>query len=249
MGYWQLGLQVQAAGGILHKMREGKDMAKILIVEDNDDYRELLQNFLENKGYSVETANDGTQALESVEKDAYDLILLDLMLPKIGGYEVCERIRRTQDVPIIMLTALGSEEHQMRGYEMQIDGYITKPISMPLLMQKVEAVLRRTMKLEEQTLSYGEILLNPNMHIVTAAGIPVGLTPREFEILQELMQKPGEVVTRKSLVDKFWGYDGYGETRIVDTHIKNIRRKLAEHGCIDTVRGVGYRLAAGNIKL
>lgn len=218
-------------------------MAKILIVEDNNDYRELLQAFLENAGYDTRAVRDGAQAVEAAGKDAFDLILLDLMLPKLGGYEVCEEIRRTQDVPIVMLTALGSEEHQIKGYQMSIDEYITKPVSMALLIQKVEAVLRRTMKTELQQLSFGELSLNQNTHTVTVAGRPVEFTLREFEILQELMQNPGEVVTRKALVAKFWGYDGYGETRIVDTHIKNIRKKLADYDCIDTVRGIGYKLS------
>lgn len=218
-------------------------MAKILIVEDNSDYRELLQNFLENEGYDTRTANDGSQAVIAAGTDTFDLILLDLMLPKLGGYEVCEEIRKTQDVPIVMLTALGSEAHQMKGYQLQIDEYITKPVSMPLLIQKIEAVLRRTMKSDLQELLFGELSLNQNTHTVTAAGTAVEFTLREFEILQELMRKPGEVVTRKYLVEKFWGYDGYGDTRIVDTHIKNIRKKLSGYDCIDTVRGIGYRLS------
>lgn len=217
-------------------------MANILIVEDSLDYRELLLNFLGSVGYHVTAAKDGVQAMEAVKQGSFDLILLDLMLPKIGGYEVCERIRKICDVPIIMLTALGSEAHQLRGYQMQIDEFITKPVSMPLLLQKVEAVLRRTMRPEAQQLCFGGIAMDLKKHTVVAAGETVGLTLREFEILQELMQSPDEVVTRKSLVGKLWGYEACDETRIVDTHIKNIRRKLAGCDCIDTVRGVGYRL-------
>lgn len=217
-------------------------MAKILIVEDSSDYRELLLNFLENAGYEAAAAKDGAQALETVRRQAFDLVLLDLMLPKIDGYEVCRMIRKICDVPVIMLTALGSEEHQLRGYQLQIDEFITKPVSMPLLMQKVEAVLRRTMKQEAQLLCYGGITMDLNMHTVTVAGRPVEFTLREFEILQELMRSPEAVISRKSLVAKLWGYDGCDETRIVDTHMKNIRKKLADCDCIDTVRGVGYRL-------
>ena len=217
-------------------------MAKILVVEDSPDYRELLLNFLENAGYMVTAAKDGAQALEAVKQQAFDLILLDLMIPKIDGYEVCRMIREICDVPVIMLTALGSEEHQLRGYQLQIDEFITKPVSMPLLIQKAEAVLRRTMKQEAQLLCYGDITMDLKMHTVTAAGRPVEFTLREFEILQELMRSPGAVISRKSLVTKLWGYDSCDETRIVDTHMKNIRKKLADYDCIDTVRGVGYRL-------
>lgn len=217
-------------------------MEKILVVEDSPDYRELLCNFLENAGYSVIAAKDGAQAMDLVGQERPDLILLDLMLPKIGGYEVCERIRAIYDVPVIMLTALGSEAHQLRGYGLKIDEFITKPVSMPLLVQKVEAVLRRTRRQEVRLLCFADLTMDVKKHTVMAAGTPVGLTLREFEILQELMQRPGEVVARKSLVAKLWGYDGCDETRIVDTHIKNIRKKLGACDCIETVRGVGYRL-------
>lgn len=218
-------------------------MEMILVVEDNSDYQELLQNFLENADYRVMTAVDGVEALELVRQYEFDLVLLDLMLPKIDGYGVCEMIRRNSDVPIIMLTALDSEENQVRGYDLQIDDYITKPVSMPILLHKVAAVLRRFSHSEENCLSYHNIQLDLKKHTVSVAGELVDFTLREFEILLELMQVPGEVVTRKSLLTKLWGYDFYGDTRIVDTHIKNIRKKLGVEECIETVRGVGYKLS------
>ena len=204
-------------------------MALILVVEDNPDYRELLVNFLESAEYKVMAAVDGVEALEFVRKYDFDLVLLDLMLPKIDGYGVCELLRKDSDVPVIMLTALDSEEHQVRGYNLRIDDYITKPVSMPILLHKVEAVLRRTSHLEANCLSYHNISLDLKGHTVSVAG-------------KELMQVPGEVVTRKSLLAKLWGYEFYGDTRIVDTHIKNIRKKLGDDECIETVRGVGYKL-------
>lgn len=217
-------------------------MADILIVEDSRDYRELLSNFLENSGYHVTAACDGVEAIEYVKQQAFDLILLDLMLPKTGGYEVCEIIRKTYDIPIIMLTALSSEAHQLRGYELQIDEFITKPVSMPLLIQKVQAVLRRTSRQEEQLLCFEQLSMDIKKHRVLAGKEPVELTLREFEILEELLRHPDEVVTRKSLITKLWGYDSLDETRIADTHIKNIRKKLKNCDYIDTVRGVGYQL-------
>lgn len=217
-------------------------MAKILVVEDNPDYQELLFNFLESAGHEITTAKDGAEAIEIIENYKYDLILLDLMLPKIDGYGVCQEIRKSQNLPIIMLTALDSEAHQMKGYDLQIDDYITKPVSMPLLIHKVEAVLRRTMASEPEILRFQDISLNLKTHTVCVAGTFVEFTLREFNILYELMKNPGEVVTRKSLINNLWDYDFYGDTRIVDTHMKNIRKKLADHDCIETVRGVGYKL-------
>ncbi len=217
-------------------------MAKILVVEDNPDYQELLQNFLESACHEVKTANDGVEALDFASRCFFDLILLDLMIPKIDGYGVCEMIRKMHDIPIIMLTALESEAYQMRGYDLKVDDYITKPVSMPLLLQKVEAVLRRTMQSMPEILHYGNISLDLKAHTFCIAGEFVDFTLREFEILQELVKIPGEVVTRKALLAKLWGYNFYGDTRIVDTHMKNIRKKLGNHDCIETVRGVGYKL-------
>lgn len=222
-------------------------MSKLLIVEDNADYRELLISFLENEGYEVTAVNDGEAAVVSANNTAFDLIILDLMLPGMDGYEVCRKIRERSEVPIIMLTALDSEINQMKGYGLHIDDYITKPISMPLLMHKVKAVLRRTMSDQPQVIEYQGISLDIKAHTVRIDNIPIEFTLREFEILYELMSSPGEVVTRKSLLNGLWGYGYYNDTRIIDTHIKNIRRKLADHDCIETVRGVGYKLKGGGI--
>lgn len=217
-------------------------MAKILVVEDNPDYRELLRNFLESAAYQVEAAGDGMEALELVEGQAFDLVLLDIMLPGMDGYGVCKMMREASDIPIIMLTALEGETHQLQGYELQIDDYITKPVSMPLLLHKVGAVLRRAGRVDGEKLRFREIELDLQEHTVCVGGERREFTLREFEILQELMQSPGRVVARKELLAKLWGYDYYGDTRIVDTHIKNIRRKLGRCDCIETIRGVGYKL-------
>lgn len=233
-------------------------MAKILVVEDNHDYQELLQTFLENAHHEITTANDGATALALMDFGLYDLILLDLMLPGIDGFDVCKTVREKCDTPVIMLTALDSESCQMRGYGLQIDDYITKPVSMALLLQKVEAVLRRTMphapqcgmtsapqhqQISPKILHFEKISLDSDTHTVCVDDAPVDFTLREFEILRELMRTPGYVVTRKTLIEKLWGYDfSIDDTRIVDTHMKNIRRKLGAADCIETVRGVGYKL-------
>lgn len=226
-------------------------MARILIVEDNHDYQELLQNFLENARHEVTAAGDGDRALGLIDALPFDLILLDLMLPGIDGFDICRSIREKYDTPVIMLTALDSESYQMRGYGLQIDDYITKTVSMALLLQKVEAVLRRTMPRASQcaqdtskALHFDTISLDSVTHTVCVGNAPVDFTLREFEILHELMQAPpGSVVTRKTLIEKLWGYDfSISDTRIIDTHMKNIRQKLGVADCIETVRGIGYRL-------
>lgn len=236
--------KVMAAAVIPADKDGAHDMAKLLVAEDNSDYRELLYNFLESAGYDVTTVADGKEALSVITGGAFDLILLDVMLPGLDGYGVCEQIRSASAVPVIMLTALDSEEHQLRGYRLLIDGYITKPVSMALLLQKVEAVLRRTMKPAASRLEAGGISMDLLAHTVRVSGKLADFTLREFEILQELLARPGEVIARKDLVTKLWGYDNpdEDELRVVDTHMKNIRKKLSGCGCIETVRGVGYRL-------
>lgn len=221
-------------------------MAHILVVEDNPDYRELLQNFLENAGYYVTIAEDGVEALVIAKKQAFDLILLDIMLPKIDGYGVCEVIREESSIPIIMLTALDSEAHQVRGFDLRIDDYITKPVSMTILLHKVAAVLRRLSPSETNNLIYRNIILDISSHTVKVSGNPTEFTLREFEILQELLRAPGEVVSRKMLLSKIWNYEFFGDERIIDTHIKNIRRKLGDEDCIETIRGLGYKLQKEN---
>ncbi len=217
-------------------------MSKLLIVEDNADYRELLTSFLENAGHEVTSAADGESAVRLADNSDFNLIVLDLMLPGMDGYEVCRKIREKNDVPVIMLTALDSETHQMKGYMLRIDDYIAKPVSMPLLVHKVEAVLRRTMPDQPQAVEFRGISLNLKTHTVRVNNVPTEFTQREFEILYELMKAPGEVVTRKALLNDLWGYGYYNDTRIVDTHIKNIRKKLADYDCVETVRGIGYKL-------
>ena len=217
---------------------------KILIVEDDANIAKLMEATVAIGGYEGIVCSNGGEAFEEIEHGNYDLILLDVMLPGLDGYGVCEQIRSASAVPVIMLTALGSEEHQLRGYRLLIDGYITKPVSMALLLQKVEAVLRRTMKPAASRLEAGGISMDLLAHTVRVSGKPADFTLREFEILQELLARPGEVIARKDLVTKLWGYDSpdEDELRVVDTHMKNIRKKLSGCGCIETGRGVGYRL-------
>lgn len=180
-------------------------MQKILVVEDDFDIRELLQNFLQEAGYEVATANDGIEALSLFSGQRYDLIILDILLPKIDGYGVCELIRKQSDVPIIMLTALSGEEDQIRGLDLQVDDYITKPFSMPILLRKIAAVLRRSKRGEDekpQIITYGNLLLNCDSYAATVDGSDFELTQKEFEILRELLTHQGRILTRQNLLDK-----------------------------------------------
>ena len=223
-------------------------MQRILVVEDDFDIQELLQNFLQETGYEVDIAGDGVEALSIFIDGKYDLILLDIMLPKIDGYVVCELIRKQSDVPIIMLTALNGEDDQIKGLDLQVDDYITKPFSMPILIRKIAAVLRRSSQgtVESyQSITYGNLLLNCDGYTATMNGNTFELTQKEFEILRELLTHQGRILTRQNLLDKLWRYDFYGDERVVDTHIKNLRKKLGI-GFIQTIRGVGYKIDKEN---
>ncbi|MBD5393990.1 MAG: response regulator transcription factor [Lachnospiraceae bacterium] len=219
-------------------------MSKILIVEDDLSIQALLHDFIKEAGYSVVLASDGVEALAKYSEQDFDLVLLDIMLPKIDGYGVCEVIRQKSDVPIIMLTALDGEENQIRGLDLQADDYITKPFSMPVLLRKIAAVLRRSSKLEcvPQIMSYKNLTLDLDGYKVYAGGESIDLTPREFEILRELLTNRGRILTRQNLLQTIWKYEFFGEERIIDTHIKNLRRKLGATDYIETIRGVGYRI-------
>ena len=217
-------------------------MKRILVIEDEPDIQEMLCAYLRDAGYSVSAASDGIQAMDCFHRESWDLILLDLMLPKIDGYGVCEFIRRESDVPVIMVTALDTEENQIRGFDLQIDDYVTKPFSMPILLRKIAAVLRRTgSDAESRQLFYRDIVMDLDAYRVTVDGALLDLTTREFELLKELLQNQGRVLTRSVLLGQLWNYDFIGDERIVDSHIKNLRKKL-NRDYIETVRGVGYRV-------
>jgi two-component system, OmpR family, response regulator VanR len=217
-------------------------MKRILVIEDEPDIQEMLCAYLRDAGYSVFAASDGIQAMDCFHRESWDLILLDLMLPKIDGYGVCELIRRESDVPVIMVTALDTEENQIRGFDLQIDDYVTKPFSMPILLRKIAAVLRRTgSDAESRQLFYRDIVMDLDAYRVTVDGALLDLTTREFELLKELLQNQGRVLTRSVLLGQLWNYDFIGDERIVDSHIKNLRKKL-NRDYIETVRGVGYRV-------
>lgn len=223
-------------------------MQKILVVEDDFDIQEILLNFLQEAGYDVTVANDGVEALSVFTDNQFDLILLDIMLPKIDGFGVCELIRKQSQIPIIMLTALSGEEQQIRGLDLQVDDYITKPFSMPILVRKIAAVLRRSNHQKDDkhcTVSYQNLVLDLDSYTAVIGGNAYELTQREFEVLRELLTHQGRVLTRQNLLNKLWKYDFYGDERVVDTHIKNLRKKLGID-FIKTIRGVGYKIDKEN---
>ena len=218
-------------------------MKNILIVEDEPDIQELLRAYLRDAGYRTAVAGDGVEALSLFAQQTFDLILLDLMLPKIDGFGVCELIRQQSPVPILMLTALDGEQEQLRGFGLNIDDYVTKPFSMPVLLEKLRVILRRSGSAAAQScVRYRDVLLKLDEREALLGGRPLELTAREFDLLHTLLAVPGRVFTREMLLSRLWGYDFYGDDRVVDSHIKNLRRKLGRD-YIETVRGLGYRAA------
>ena len=223
-------------------------MATLLIVEDDKQTNEAICEYLKSAGHKIVPAFDGVEALKIFEQGNIDLVILDIMLPKIDGYGVCEVIRQKSNVPIIMLTALDNEENQIKGLDLQADDYITKPFSMPVLLRKIAAVLRRSSRQDDvpQTISYKDLTLDLDGYKVYNGQESIDLTPREFEILRELLTHKGRILTRQNLLQTLWKYEFFGEERIIDTHIKNLRKKLGTADYIETIRGVGYRIDKEN---
>ena len=224
-------------------------MAKetILVVDDEKHIVELARLYLEKEGYRVEDAGDGAEALAKVKSLQPALVVLDLMLPEIDGWEVCRRVRRESDVPIIMLTARDDDVDKIVGLEMGADDYLTKPFNPRELVARVRAVLRRYEKAArtEQVINIGQVAIDPQRREVTVGDKLVELRTKEFDLLLTLAQHKGIVLSRDQLLDLVWGFDFYGQTRTVDVHIAHLRDKLANSELvIDTVWGIGYKLVA-----
>ena len=219
----------------------------ILVIEDEKSIQNIIKAFLEDAGYIVVLADDGVEGITKFHECNPDLVLLDLMLPKMDGFAVCEVIRKETNTPIIILTALDDEDTQMKGFDFLADDYITKPFSMPLVVRRIEAVFRRMDRNNDNstTIYYKNISMNTENYEVFVDGQSIYLTSREFDILKLFMENQGRVFTRDALLDSIWGYDYFGDTKIVNTHIKNIRKKLGVD-YIETIRGVGYKLEKEN---
>ncbi len=223
-------------------------MAKtILIIEDEIAIQNILAEPLRACGYEVVTASDGLEGINTFHAHHIDLILLDIMLPKINGYAVCEMIRQEARTPIILLTALDTEADQIKGFDLLADDYITKPFSIKLILKRVEALFRRTetMDMDTDTLRYKEVQISAKQRQVLVSGAEVILTQSEFDILLLFLKNQGRVFTRDELLNLVWGYEFIGEEKSVNFHIMNLRKKLGVD-YIETVRGVGYKIAKEN---
>lgn len=225
-------------------------MTRILIVEDESSFSEALEFLLGKEGFSVVTAETGTEALRKFDQGGIDLVLLDLMIPEISGTEVCRQIRSKSKVPIIMLTAKDSEVDKVVGLEIGADDYVTKPYSARELVARINAVLRRnsgdSVISDPGVMNVHGIRMDIDRHQVSVNGIPVSLPLKEFELLEFLMRNAGRVLTRIQLIDRVWGSDYVGDTKTLDVHIKRIRAKIevdpANPKIIQTVRGLGYKM-------
>jgi two-component system response regulator RegX3 len=224
-------------------------MAKVLVVEDEQSLREALVFFLEKEGHEVSVAVDGEEAIKVFDNSGADIILLDLMLPKMDGNQVCKQIRQSSNVPIIMLTAKDSEIDKIVGLEIGADDYITKPYSTRELLARIKAVIRRQVEpplTVGSVLIAGELRLDSDRHVVTLNGSPLTLPLKEFELLELLMENVNRVLTRGQIIDRVWGSNYFGDTKTLDVHIKRLRSKVEEDPArpkyIQTVRGLGYKL-------
>jgi two-component system alkaline phosphatase synthesis response regulator PhoP len=226
---------------------------KILVIDDEEHILELIKFNLENNGYKVLVATNGIDALKVAKMEVPQLILLDLMLPGMDGYDVCKEVRRDNSIssiPIIMITAKGEELDKILGLELGADDYITKPFSIRELLARVKAVLRRTTtQYIDKSYKFGNITIDFSKHEVLKNEMRIDLTLKEFELLEILIKNKGRVMTRDFLLDKIWGYEYIGETRTVDVHIRHLRQKVEDDDknpkFIETIRGIGYRFNFG----
>ncbi|MDY7041926.1 MAG: response regulator transcription factor [Chloroflexota bacterium] len=217
----------------------------ILVVDDERNIRELARMYLEQDGYQVTIARDGAEALRQIQALRPALVILDLMLPEVDGWEVCRRVRVSSDLPILMLTARDDDVDKIVGLELGADDYLTKPFNPRELVARVRAILRRTGRGTEQTqpVSVGDLVVDPARREVTVGGEAVNLRTKEFDLLLALAEHRGIVLSREKLLDLVWGYDFAGQTRTVDVHVAQLRDKLSHSGvAIETVWGVGYKL-------
>lgn len=223
------------------------EQTKILVVDDEARMRKLVKDFLTIKGYQVIEAGDGEEAVEIFfqQKDIA-LILLDVMMPKMDGWEVLKTIRLHSKVPIIMLTARGEERDELQGFDLGVDEYISKPFSPKILVARVEAILRRSNHVVGEVINVGGIEINKAAHQVTIDGKPIELSYKEFELLTYFVENQGIALSREKILNNVWNYDYFGDARTIDTHVKKLRSKLGEKGdYIKTIWGMGYKFEVG----
>ena len=217
---------------------------KILVVEDDNQIQELIVEFLSSQDYDVDVANDGVEGYEKFKENKYDLVILDVMMPRLDGHALCKMIRNLdKEVSIIFLTALGDEESEIKGFDLKPDDYISKPFSFNILIKRVEAVLRRKQKEEKEDtiLEFEGLKLDLQTFKSYIDNEEIELTLKEFNILKLMINSYPTVVSREKLIEKIWGYEYFGDTRVIDAHMKNIRKKIKKD-YIKTIKGVGYVL-------
>lgn len=220
---------------------------KILVVDDESRMRKLVHDFLAKAGYQVLEAADGAEAVDIFfERNDISLVILDVMMPKLDGYQVLKEIRAYSQVPVVMLTARGEEHDELKGFELGVDEYISKPFSPKILVARVEALLRRNSeRTGADTLEVGDIVLNKSAHTVVIDGRDIELSYKEFELLTYFMENKGIALSREKILNSVWNYDYFGDARTIDTHVKKLRSKMGEKGeCIKTIWGMGYKFEA-----
>lgn len=219
------------------------DKVKILVVDDESRMRKLVKDFLMKKNFQVLEAENGEMAVDIFfENKDISLIILDIMMPKMDGWQVCREIRQYSKVPIIMLTAKSDEKDELLGFELGVDEYISKPFSPKILVARVEAILRRTNGLDEETIEVGGIVLDKVAHEVKIDNIPIDLSYKEFELLTYFITNQGVALSREKILNNVWDYDYFGDARTIDTHVKKLRSKMGSKGdYIKTIWGMGYK--------
>ena len=223
------------------------DKLKVLVVDDESRMRKLVKDFLVKSNYDVVEAEDGQQAVDIFfEQNDIALIILDVMMPRMDGWQVCREIRAYSKVPIIMLTAKSDERDELQGFELGVDEYISKPFSPKILVARVEAILRRTSQVSaDDLLEAGGIRIDKAAHSVTVDGQPIELSYKEFELLTYFVENKGIALSREKILNSVWNYDYFGDARTIDTHVKKLRRKMGEKGdMIKTIWGMGYKFEA-----
>ena len=217
---------------------------KILVVDDEQEITDLVELYLQNENYEVFKFYSAKDALACIESTELDLAILDIMLPEVNGFALCQKIRERHTYPIIMLTARTDERDELQGFQLGVDEYIAKPFSPKILVARVEAILRRTNQLtESEVLEYGGISIDKAAHVVTIDGASIDLSFKEFELLTYFMENKGIALSREKILNSVWNYDYFGDARTIDTHVKKLRSKMGNKGdLIKTVWGMGYKL-------
>ena len=215
---------------------------RILLAEDERDLADALEAMLKHNNYSVDTVDNGQDALDYLMLDDYDGAILDVMMPKMDGFETLKLIRQYSDLPVIMLTARSEERDELQGFNLGVDEYITKPFSPKILVARVEAILRRSGQDREENLSAGGIVIDKSAHQVSIDDTPIDLSYKEFELLSYFLENKGIALSREKILNHVWNYDYFGDARTIDTHVKKLRAKMGKKGeYIKTIWGMGYK--------